>query len=284
MVREGGDMEWQWPLWRWKMAAVDDDSGGRQQWQRRTMTTATADDDSSKQQQQWTTTARKIGQRTKRRKEKSGRRTTTALELAGQRAWKNKEIEFTQKDFFWWYGLSGWIFCSHQNTQWYLLDLSVLIAWEQTLKKKPHRTTSENRVALFQNSLRFFSADFRAVSAVTSLSAVFFEMGSLVGFVVLEFPWDFLQCARKLSQDPPTQHNNNISETSQLSQVETSSFLQTSPPCHKLQSVAHWRAVVATSPSVRRIRTSAGPIWALARLVRWGRFKLWWPQHHCFVC
>jgi len=37
----------------------------------------------------------------------------------------------------------------------------------------------------------YFSADFSAVSAVTSLCAVFFEMGSLVGFVVLEFPWDF---------------------------------------------------------------------------------------------
>jgi hypothetical protein len=31
-----------------------------------------------------------------------------------------------QKDFFQQYGLSGWIFCSRQNTQWYLLDLSVL--------------------------------------------------------------------------------------------------------------------------------------------------------------
>jgi hypothetical protein len=40
--------------------------------------------------------------------------------------WKEIEIEFTQKDFFQQYGLSGWIFCSRQNTQWYLLDLSFL--------------------------------------------------------------------------------------------------------------------------------------------------------------
>jgi hypothetical protein len=37
-ARDGGDTEWQWWLWRWKMAAVDDDSGGRQQWRRQTTT------------------------------------------------------------------------------------------------------------------------------------------------------------------------------------------------------------------------------------------------------
>jgi hypothetical protein len=31
---------------------------------------------------------------------------------ARQRAWKNKEIKFMQKDIFQQYGLSGWIFCS----------------------------------------------------------------------------------------------------------------------------------------------------------------------------
>jgi hypothetical protein len=50
----------------------------------------------------------------------------------------------------------------------------------------------------------FCSADFSAVSAVTSLCAVFFETGSLVGFVVLEFPLDFFQRTRKLAQDPAT--------------------------------------------------------------------------------
>jgi hypothetical protein len=65
----------------------------------------------------------------------------------------------------------------------------------------------------------YFSADFRAVSAVTLLCAVFFETGSLVGFVVLEFTRDFLQHTRKLAQYLPTQHNNNIPETPQLSQV-----------------------------------------------------------------
>jgi hypothetical protein len=39
---------------------------------------------------------------------------------------KNKEIKFTQKEFFQRYGLSGWIFWSRKNIQWYLLDLSVL--------------------------------------------------------------------------------------------------------------------------------------------------------------
>jgi hypothetical protein len=39
---------------------------------------------------------------------------------------KNKEIKFMQKDFIQQYGLSSWIFCSHQNTQCPLLDLSVL--------------------------------------------------------------------------------------------------------------------------------------------------------------
>ena len=32
----------------------------------------------------------------------------------------------------------------------------------------------------------------------------FFEMGSLVGFVILELPQYFLQRARKLAQDPHT--------------------------------------------------------------------------------
>ncbi len=44
----------------------------------------------------------------------------------------------------------------------------------------------------------FFSADFSAVSAVTSsFCAVFFETGSLVGFVVLKLTLEFLQRARK---------------------------------------------------------------------------------------
>ncbi len=46
--------------------------------------------------------------------------------------WKEIEIQFTQKDFFQQYGLSSWIFCSHQNTQRYLLDLSVL-TWRNRL-------------------------------------------------------------------------------------------------------------------------------------------------------
>ncbi len=48
------------------------------------------------------------------------------------------------------------------------------------------------RVVLKRNSQRFFSADF------CCLCAVFFETGSLEGFVVLELPRYFLQRARKL--------------------------------------------------------------------------------------
>ncbi len=124
--RDGRDTEWWWRLRRWKIAAVDDDSGGQQQRQQQTTTTATKDNDSSKRQQRWTMTACKIGRRTMGGKEESGGQATTTLEPAGQRAWKNKEIEFTQKDFFQQFGLSGWIFCSRRNTQWYLLDSSVL--------------------------------------------------------------------------------------------------------------------------------------------------------------
>jgi hypothetical protein len=128
-TRDGGDTEWQWRLWRWKMAAMDNDSGGQKQQQRRTTTTAMADDDSSEQRQRQTMAACEIGQRITRGKEESGWQTTTALEPAGQRAWKNKEIAFTQKDFFQRYGLTGWIYRSRQNTHWYLLDLSVLNVW-----------------------------------------------------------------------------------------------------------------------------------------------------------
>jgi hypothetical protein len=78
-----------------------------------------ADDDNGNggRQQQRTTTAREIGWRTTRGKEESGQQTTTALEPAGKRARKNKEIKFMQIDFFQQYGLSSWIFCSRQNTQ-----------------------------------------------------------------------------------------------------------------------------------------------------------------------
>ncbi len=145
-ARDGGDTEWQWRLRRWKIAGVDNDSGGRWQRRRRTTTTATADGNSSEQRQRRTTTACKIGRRTTRGTEESRRQTTTALEPAGQRAWKNKEIEFTQKDFFQRYGLSGWIFCSRRNTQWYLLDLSVLFVVERKFS-----TTSAFRIERFKN-------------------------------------------------------------------------------------------------------------------------------------
>jgi hypothetical protein len=116
-------------------AAEVEDGGGQRQQQRQTTATAMADDDSSEQQQRQTTTARKIGRQTTRGKEESGWRTTTALKPAGQRSRKNKEIKFTQNNFFQQYGLSGWIFHSRQNTQWYLLDLSVLYIFDRGVPK-----------------------------------------------------------------------------------------------------------------------------------------------------
>ncbi len=133
-ARDGKDTEWQWRLRGWKMAAVDDNSGGWWQRWRWTTTMATADDNSSKQRQGRTTTACKIKQWTTRGKEENGQQTTTALEPTRQRAWKNKEIKFTQKDFFQQYGLSSWIFCSCRSTQWYLLDLSVLDSSKHEIK------------------------------------------------------------------------------------------------------------------------------------------------------
>ncbi len=44
----------------------------------------------------------------------------------GQRAWKNLDIKFMQKAFFQQYSLSGRIVCSCQNTQYNVLDLSVI--------------------------------------------------------------------------------------------------------------------------------------------------------------
>ncbi len=45
---------------------------------------------------------------------------------AGQRAWKNKELKFTQQDFFSAILSVRWIFCSRKNSQCALFGLSVL--------------------------------------------------------------------------------------------------------------------------------------------------------------
>ncbi len=59
---------------------------------------------------------------------------------------------------------------------------------------------THTRVILKQNSQRFFSADLSCESASHHFALFLFEMGSLVGFVVLRLPQYFLQHARKLAQ------------------------------------------------------------------------------------
>jgi hypothetical protein len=102
------------------MAVAAEVGGGRQGWRRRMMM-ATVDNNSGGRQRRLTTKACKIGWQITRGKEESRRQTTTALDISlisplGREREKNKEIEFTQKDFLQQYSLSGWIFCSHQNT------------------------------------------------------------------------------------------------------------------------------------------------------------------------
>ncbi len=112
------------------MTAATAEVGGGGQRRRQMTTMAMADDDSSGQRRQRMTTSRVIGRWTTRGKEESGWQTTTALDKRltppGRECEKNKEIRFTQKDFFQRYGLSGWIFPSRKNSQCALLILSVL--------------------------------------------------------------------------------------------------------------------------------------------------------------
>ena len=75
------------------------------------------------------------------------------------------------------------------------------------------RVNTVNRVVLFRNFLHFILRRFLLCYSVTSLCAIFFETGSLDGFVVLELSQYFFQRARKLAQDP---------HTPTLSQVVTS--------------------------------------------------------------
>jgi hypothetical protein len=95
------------------MVAVDDDGdGGRRQ--RRTM--KAADDDGTRD-------------RAADYKGEGGEwaANNNGIRPAGQRIKnKNKDIEFTQKDFFQRYGLSGWSFRSRLKQTILLLDLSVL--------------------------------------------------------------------------------------------------------------------------------------------------------------
>ena len=76
---------------------------------------------------------------------------------------------------------------------------------------------ASNRVILFRNVQHFFSADFSAVSAVTSLCAVFLETGSLMGFVVLELTLDFfVACQKTCSKLARPLHHASSSKASRL--------------------------------------------------------------------
>jgi hypothetical protein len=115
-ARDGRDSEQWWRLWRQKMAAVDNNGSG---WQQRRTTTAVDDDGTQDPAADYEGEGGERAANNNDIREKADK-------PAGQRAWKNKEIKFTQKDFFQQYGLSGWIFCSHKNSQCALLILSVL--------------------------------------------------------------------------------------------------------------------------------------------------------------
>jgi hypothetical protein len=92
------------------MDAAAEYGGSGQRWRQWTRT-AIADNDSGGQQRRRMTTARKIKRRTTRRDKEGGRQMTTALgQPSREHETKIKKIEFTQKDFFQGYGLSGWSF------------------------------------------------------------------------------------------------------------------------------------------------------------------------------
>jgi hypothetical protein len=121
------------------MAAVDNDSnsGRRQRW-----TMKAADDDGTRDQ-----AADYKGGGGEQAANNSG------IRRAGQRAWnKNKEIEFTQKDFYQGYGLSGWSFCSRQKPTIFLLDLSVLSVAAMIVMKLRESDVSHNNIFLLLGS------------------------------------------------------------------------------------------------------------------------------------
>ncbi len=101
--------------WQRRTTMVAVDKGGDGGWQQR-LTRKAADDDGMQ------------GQTVDYKGEGGGWvANNNGIRPAGQRVWnKYKEIEFTQKDFFQQYGLSGWGFCSRQKQTPFLLDLSVL--------------------------------------------------------------------------------------------------------------------------------------------------------------
>jgi hypothetical protein len=88
-----------------------------------------ADDNSSKQQQWWNA---RLGGGLQGERRRAGNNNNGIRQKAdkpgppGREREKNKEVKSMQKVFFQQYGLCGWIFCSRQNTQCLLLDLSVL--------------------------------------------------------------------------------------------------------------------------------------------------------------
>jgi hypothetical protein len=75
---------------------------------------------------------------------------------------------------------------------------------------------------------------------LTSFCAVFFETGSLVGFVILELPWYFFQHARKLAQ-------NLLDSDSDLR-----------PPNFPLKLIYHQTSCISTMPQAPQRRALTG--------------------------
>ncbi len=95
------------------MAMVDDNSGG----QRRRRMTKAADDNSTRDR---AADYNGEGEEWAANKQRQDKRLISTM---GREREKKK---FMQKNFFQQYGLSGWIFCSHKNSQCALFALSVL--------------------------------------------------------------------------------------------------------------------------------------------------------------
>jgi hypothetical protein len=133
-ARDGGDTEWQWRLRRRIMAAVEVNGSGR--WWRQRQTTTAADDKGGGWWRHVRLGSGLQGGRRRTAANNNGIR-QKADKPAGQRLWKNKELKFTQKDFFQQYSLPGWIFHSRKNSQCALFGLSVLFAPQVELFAAP---------------------------------------------------------------------------------------------------------------------------------------------------
>jgi hypothetical protein len=121
------------------MAAEAEDGGSGQQWWW-TRITATAADNSGGRQRRQTMMARKIRQQTTKGKEKSGRQTAMALDKRlisppGREHEKINKLSLCKKTFFSNTVCLVGFFCSRQNSQCPLLDLTVLYDHDNVICK-----------------------------------------------------------------------------------------------------------------------------------------------------